>query len=245
MLFYSVKDCFVLKKECGYMEGKIKREMISQSLSPLFLLLLIRHCHCCRYFGLVVKFFSQIGDFPLTVKSAFQHELLGELIVFIISAFWVIRSFLYLIAFTQFQRCNFESKGERVKNVSIIYDAPIFFVTYGLPLLVDDLSTPQYWISYLMILAFVYIVLSKTNLYYQNPVLCVFKYHVYEFEVDNPDSQALNGFKENVKYIGFSRGNWINNNTMIKWKWIADDIYLIYEDYTLSKPQKREKNDRQ
>lgn len=210
---------------------KLKRGLITQSLSPVFVLLVIRHFHT-EYLHLIGRFFKLlITQSRTAIAVSWNHEMLGELIVFLIGIVWIVRSLLYIPAFAGTQTSGFHSHGEQVISVEERRDAAAsFLMTFILPLLIDDLTSPQYWISYLLVIVVVYAVLYQSNLYYQSPVLALLKYHVYEFKVLNPDETDNLGFKADKAYIGITRGSGITDEAVIKWKKIADDVYLIYNE---------------
>lgn len=213
------------------MNLKLKRGLITQSLSPVFVLLVIRHFHC-EYTHLICRFFDYLLKDPcMAMTTAWCHEMLGELLIFFIGILWIIRSLLYIPAFAGTQNHGFHSHGEQTISVEEKRDAAAsFLMTFILPLLIDELTTPQYWISYLLVIVVVYAVLYQSNLYYQSPVLAILKYHVYEFKVLNPDETDPEGFKNEKIYIGITRGNGLTDDAVIKWKKIADDVYLIYNE---------------
>ena len=213
------------------MNLKLKRGLITQSLSPVFVLLVIRHFHS-EYFALISHFLIAFKEEPCsTIAKAWCHNLFGELIVFIVGIVWVVGSLLYIPAFAGTQNHGFHSHGEHIVSVEEKRDAAAsFLMTFILPLLIDELTTPQYWISYLLVIVVVYAVLYQSNLYYQSPVLAFLKYHIYEFNVVNPDETDPEGFKKGKTYIGITRRSEIIEDAVIKWKKISDDVYLIYNE---------------
>lgn len=213
------------------MNLKLKRGLITQSLSPVFILLMIRHFHC-EYINLICNFFDRLLKNPCTaITMVWNHEMLGELLIFLVGILWIILSLLYIPAFAGTQNHGFHSHGEQIISVEEKRDAAAsFLMTFILPLLIDELATPQYWISYLLVIVVVYAVLYQSNLYYQSPVLAILKYHVYEFKVLNPDETDIEGFKEEKSYIGITHGSGITDEDVIKWKKISDDVYLIYNE---------------
>ena len=157
--------------------------------------------------------------------------MFGELLIFSVGILWIIRSLLYIPAFIGTQNHGFHSHGEKIISIEEKRDTVAsFLMTFILPLLIDELTTPQYWISYFLVIMVVYAVLYQSNLYYQSPVLAILRYHVYEFKVLNPSDTDSEGFKKEKTYIGITRGNGINDDSVIKWKKIADDVYLIYNE---------------
>ena len=95
-----------------------------------------------------------------------------------------------------------------------------FFLTLILPLLVNDITT---WNGLIMMFCLVLIIvclLSKTNLYYQNPVLIILKYKVYRFEFF--DNERL----DPEQYIGLTRKTIVEGD-FIRYKKIEDNILII------------------
>ena len=63
-----------------------------------------------------------------------------------------------------------------------------FFMTMIIPLLIDDVGTIQGAVTFLIIVVMMCALLSKTHLYYANPVLAILGYRVYEVTFkSNPD----------------------------------------------------------
>lgn len=211
------------------MNFRLKRGLTIQSLSMVFILLVIRHFHC-EFFDLVSRFVSTMNKEPFrAIEKAVCHELFGESIVSLIGVVWVVLSLLYIPAFSGTQEAGFHSHGEQIILVEEKKDVfASFLMTFLLPLLIDELTTPQYWISYLLVIVVVYAVMEQSDLFYQSPVLALLKYHVYGFRVVNPDETDLNGFSIEKTYVGITRETEITDNNTIKWKRIVNNVYLIY-----------------
>ena len=205
----------------------LKRGLITQSLSPVFFLLIIRHFHS-DYKHLIDRCFSCAAVDPIeTIKMALMHPRFGELLVVICGSIWLFAAFISIPAFNAIQDAGFESRGEMIKVIDEQNDASAsFLMTFILPLLIDNLSSPQYWFSYILVIVVVYAVLYQSNLYYQSPVLAFLHYKVFKFKVMNP----ADSFEEDKEYIGITRKNMITEESSIMWKHIADDVFLIYNE---------------
>ena len=205
----------------------LKRGLITQSLSPVFLLLIIRHIHL-DYTRLIVRFLFCVAIRPSeTIIKALIHPRFGELLVVLVGAIWVIASLISIPAFKSTQDAGFESRGEMIIVIEEQKDAAAsFLMTFILPLMIDELSSLQYWFSYMLVIVVVYAVLYQSNLYYQSPVLAFLGYKVFKFKVKNP----VDGFKENKEYIGITKKYMITEEAAIMWKHIADDVYLVYNE---------------
>ena len=66
----------------------------------------------------------------------------------------------------------------------------------------------------------------RSDLFYQNPVLVALKYKTYEFQFVNPYKDV----RGDKTYIGLSKGDIPSDKEIIKRKYIADDVFLIYND---------------
>ena len=205
----------------------LKRGLIIQSLSPVFFLLIIRHLHL-DYWHLVCRFLSCIAISPgETIMKAFMHPRFGELLVVICGFILCFDSVISIPAFKGVQEAGFESHGEMVNVIGEQKDAAAsFLMTFILPLLIDELGSPQYWVSYVFLIAVVCAVLCQSNLYYQSPVLAIFGYRVFKFKVLNPADRL----EENREYIGITKKNMITEEAAIIWKHISDDVFLVYNE---------------
>lgn len=213
------------------MEGNIrlKHGLIKQSLSPVFVLLVIRHMHL-DYIHLINSFLYALLEDPLpTIEKTIMHPRFGELFIVIVGIGWIIISLLSIPAFNGTQDAGFESHGELAKIVEEKRDASAsFLMTFILPLLVDELDSPQKWISYLIVILVVCAVLNQSNLYYQSSLLSFLGYKVFTFKVLNPCDEA--GLKKDKEYIGITRKSIITSKNAVMWKHIADNVFLVYNE---------------
>ena len=77
----------------------LKRGLITQSLSPVFALLIIRHIHL-DYPQLIVQFFRYMLSSPVeTLGKAIMHPRFGELLIVIGGMIWIISSLVSIPAF--------------------------------------------------------------------------------------------------------------------------------------------------
>lgn len=205
----------------------LKRGLITQSLSPVFALLVIRHLHL-DYPTLIKRFFESLFTSPgKAIVAAISHPRFGELLIVVVGVVWIISSLISITAFKGTQDGGFVSKGEMVIAVEEQKDAAAsFLMTFILPLLIDELSSPQYWFSYILVIVVVYAVLYQSNLYYQSPVLALLGYEVFKFKVLNPAGDL----EEDGEYIGITKKNMITQEAAIMWKHISDDVFLVYNE---------------
>lgn len=206
-------------------DKKLKRYLVLQSFCPLFILILIQHVGHC---DLIIKFISQLfqGDWFVFCK-VFNNPFLGDVVISTIAVLWLVITVIVAIGFRDLQRTNFSSHGETVTIGAEKKDSGVtFLVTFILPLLVDDVSTLRGFLFFIVLLGMVIFLLMRSDLFYQNPVLVALRYKTYEFKFDNPYTD-VDGDKT---YIGLTKGGVPFDKAVIKRKYIADDVFLIYND---------------
>ena len=204
---------------------KLKKDLVLQSFAPLFLLLCVKHAHCYwKYSDAIVKcILSKEGH---TICDILQIRPLGDFIVFIISLIWIIWAIVVYFGFDGVSRTRFDSYGERIVFTDDKRDAGAsFMVSFILPLLIDDINTLRGFLVFFLLLIMVIVLLIKSKMFYQNPVLTILGYSVFEFRFQNPFEDIKN--KEKT-YIGITKGNSITDQKIIKRKYIADDVFIIF-----------------
>ena len=214
---------------------QLKMYLILQSFSPLFLLILIQHFRF-DFFQVVSKFFrmlffdwSNIGEVLLYVIS---YGFLGDLMVSIICFVWLGGAFVIWVGFRGFQADNFDSHGEKINIEENALDVGAsYFVTFTLPLLIDDVNTIRGFAVFVLLLLMLILLIARSDLFYQNPVLATLKYKVFRFKFVNPyDDIEL----KDKTYIGIykdiSKNALKDVNSIIKRKFIANDVFLISKD---------------
>ena len=100
-----------------------------------------------------------------------------------------------------------------------------FFMTYVLPMAMDDLDTWKGLIVFGILMTILFSLMWKTNLYYQNPVLTVLGYEVFSFKFETTQLAEYSG----KECIGITRGM-VSVAHSIKRQKISDNVFLVYED---------------
>lgn len=222
-----------LKCENSWEEGDymtdnpaMKRALIMQSFAPLFLILLIKYFDF-RLIHLCKKFFEIILRNPIwAFTRAITHSAFVTLLLELFCLLWIIYSVYSIRGFEKSQRANFVSAGESLIDIEKISDSGVtFFMTYVLPMAMDDLDTWKGLVVFGILMAMLFSLMWKTNLYYQNPVLTVLGYEVFSFEFETTQLTEYNG----KECIGITRGT-INVGHSIKRQKISDNVFLVYED---------------
>lgn len=203
----------------------MKKKLIMQSFAPLFLILFIKYFDM-ELIKICAKFFVRIktGWFSAIV-TAVKHPLFGTFLLEVFCLVWVVYSCCGIKLFLEIQTANFIGQGESLKDVEKIPDSSVtFFVTYILPMTMDDLNTAKGFIVFSLLMTILLALMWKTNLYYQNPVLTVLGYDVFSFRFE---TTQMDSFK-NRECIGITRGK-IHEERSIKRQLISDNVFLIYE----------------
>lgn len=207
----------------------LKRCFIVQSFAPLFLLLTIKYCDVKTYAGLIRKFFEALPSKGLAVIGvSLNHSSFGGLIVWIVGICWLLFAIVIAFGFKGAQEGGFKSVGEKIIIESSPNDSgATFLVTYVLPLLTDDIKSLCDLLAFLAMLIMVILLLSRSNTFYQNPVLAALKYRSFSFRFENPDSDIL---FPNRLYIGITKGPVLEEDRIVKRKYIADGVFVIFNE---------------
>lgn len=206
-------------------DRRLKRFLVLQSFCPLFLLIFIQHV---GHGELILRFFSSLfhGDWSV-IGRAWKSSSLGDVIITMLCIMWFLITAIVAIGFRNLQTSNFNSYGEMITiSVEKKESGVTFLVTFILPLLVEDVSTFRGFIFFITLLIMVIYLLIQSGLFYQNPVLVALGYRTYEFQFVKP----YHDVKENRTYIGLSKGDLPLEGKAIKRKYIADDVFLTYNE---------------
>lgn len=206
-------------------DKKLKRFLVLQSFCPLFLLIFIQHVgHGEQVIYFVSTFIH--GDWSV-IGRAWNSSFLGDVVITGLCLIWFLITAIVALGFRNLQNSGYDHHGEMIIIGSERKDSGVtFLVTFVLPLLVDDVSTLRGFIFFIVLLTMVIFLLMRSDLFYQNPVLVALRYKTYEFQFVTPYKDV----HENKTYIGLSKGGLPFDGASIKRKYIADDVFLIYND---------------
>lgn len=190
-------------------ENKVmKYGLIIQSLAPLFLLTFIRNIDCDIF----------KGDIPEYISN---HKCL--LSVLFICVLWVVISGIVYLRFRIHSTYGF-TEGYTIKNISKQNDKGLeFFLTLIIPLIMEDMEKKRDAFIFMLIIIALCVLLSKTNLYYSNPVLIIMGYNIIDFEFEELPSDAFKGTMVGIIPPTVS----INEKHSIKFKPIADNVLYV------------------
>ena len=206
-------------------DKKLKRFLVLQSFCPLFILIFIKRLERVM---LVIKFFRYLsgGDWSV-IRKATSNPALGDVIIMFLCIVWFLLTAVVAVGFGDFQSSNYVSQGETItiehenKNSSVT-----FFVTFILPLLIDDVSNIWKFIYFIVLLIIEIFLLIQSDLFYQNPVLVALRYKTFEFKFN----QTCAHIDINKTYIGISKKGIPSEKSAIKRKYIADDVFFVFND---------------
>ena len=206
---------------------RVKRSLMLQSFAPLFFLLTIKHLNIRLFCGLISKVpgtWKQLG--LATLWKIVTHPSFGSFVVSVLGITWLVLTIIIALGFKGMHTSGFKSAGESVIIAEVQSEGSAsFLVTYVLPLLTDDLSSPRALIVFLLMLFMIIALLINSSTYYLNPILAVLKYKVFTFKFMNPDKDIEDTERE---YVGITRGAGVTDEATIKRKHISDGVFLIY-----------------
>lgn len=170
------------------------------------------------------KFFNKLFNREWSVfKIVLKHDELLTYIVVLICIVWITLSIIAYLYFQHIQTSGYQEDDEiQIKHYTT--DTGLgFFMTFILPLVLDDLGNLRDFTVFIVLILLVIILMSRTNLYYQNPVLIILGYTTFSFEIKNPQDEIM----KDKDYIGITKGK-IDIDRVIKYQHIADDVFVIH-----------------
>ena len=202
----------------------LKRKLVIQSFLPLFILIFIRYLDY-RMISSICHFIRELMQRNFSVMNRiWDHPYLGPFIAAFISLVCSLYGITAMWQFKSMQMSGFVDAGEEIVIEEEITDSGItFFMTFVLPLLLDDVETLRGFIIFTGILGLVIRLMWTTHLYYQNPILTLLGYRIYKFRFINP---VMDGCRDKTMIAVCRTG--IAEKKIVKWKYISDDVCLMY-----------------
>lgn len=186
---------------------------------PLYILVIIR-CyseHRCRLIG---DFFSELfhGNIGI-IGTALTHSQIFAIFLMCFGLLLFILSLFVYFLFNNIQTYGFQEESKKIAiDDDLTENSVIFFVTYVTPFVLDNMDECRGFFSFATIIVLLLLLMSKTNLYYQNPFLTILGYRSFNFHFEGEVGKPK---------IGITRGK-IDISNPIKQKLISDDVYLVY-----------------
>ena len=154
------------------MKLKLKDMLLIQSLSPVAVLTLIRTI-------------SLIFDRNQNNCSESHESLVALIVALVLCVLWLAVAAFSWVTFSAFKWID-KKQGYELSYYEEKEDASInYFVTMIIPLLIDDVGTIQGVLAFIGVVVMMFLLLSKTHLFYANPVLALLDYHLYEIRFKN------------------------------------------------------------
>lgn len=194
----------------------MKNKLIILSLAPSFLLTFIKN-H---------SFISIDSKGETLTTTQFIEENIYVLSVEFFCLVWLVCSLIVLIEFKFFLKYRLAS-GYEIIEVEEDKEAGLnFFLALILPLMVDGLNSWQNFLSFAIIVIFIFLLLRKTDLFYVNPVLIVLGYRCYKITFsDNPY------YRE--RCCGVSKDK-LKSGMYVKYKQIEGNVLYLKEQGRIS-----------
>ena len=201
-------------------DTKLKRQLMVTSFLPLFFLLAIKQVDPKNDLVLFKKFFCQYKSMGFEIiPKVFFHDSFWRMLTLLICLLWIILSVVFLLVFKDLQTNRF-SGGKRIENVEYEDDVSLnFFASFLMPLLMD-VSKWQEFLVFFGMLGMIFALMSKSNLFYQNPILMILGYRCFTYSYQGKEQ----------RFIGITKGNKLDTARKVKQKKIADGVYWIYNE---------------
>lgn len=196
-----------------------------QSFAPLFIILFVQYFNC----GIIDIFaeFSTKKKLCDALMDAIKHPAFGNLLVELLCIMWLCSAVLGIRKFLNTESANFVSQGESIQEVNKISDSGVtFFMTYVLPMTMENINELQGFIVFFILMIILFVLMWKTNLYYQNPILTILGYEVFTFHFETTQMTDF----QNRECIGITRGKIPVENRSIKRQYISDNVFIIYTE---------------
>lgn len=174
----SLKKSIILEvKEQGqiiYEDKKAKVEFYIISLWLLFLMMIIITA------DIPISF--EEGSTFIGVKELAKRNIIPIVAFsFLVYGMILCRKYKYKFKGTM----QLPIKITNIENIN--YEHLTFLTTYIIPLICIDITKPQYFIVFSLLLIIIGFIYVKTDLFYANPTLSLLGYYIYKVETDSAD----------------------------------------------------------
>lgn len=180
----------------------MKFKLTIQSFFPLYVILLVFNINRWNNFDKESQTFLNTNWYVLAIK------------IFLLAL--ILISIIFYISLISFKKHGNEThiKVEECRNIND--ESLMFFVTFIVPICFSDFTDYHQILCCLITLTLMIILLLKTKLYYQNPVLTLIGYNI--FEITTKSQQIIIITRDNLK----------KEKYIIK-KQISENIYYAKE----------------
>jgi hypothetical protein len=188
-------------------------ELSILSFAPLFCLMMVKKWNCALFNDLCSWICYKQHSVPVMDEGR-----IVTLIIFAISIIWLIISIIVLIQFFDFSRASGADRDDHIRIVADTTDAGfVFFLSYVVPLMAH-IDSYHGLILFGLLFLMVIVLMIKTNLYYQNPVLTILGYRSCEYQYVGDQFGDI--------YIGIYHGK-LETSKAVIYKTISGSVRLI------------------
>lgn len=202
--------------------NSLKAMLLIQSLSLLTLLAFLKNCpkSLLAYLGLFPASFPMQDGVPL----AFGVYFLENCCLILLLAFcllWTLAGVFFILSLPAFSYTG-KAGSHNITGIKENSEASLsFLLTLILPLATDWQNSHREMLFFVLLLIGIILLLWRTDLFYDNPVLTILGYHVYQFS-----------FKQNEEFgtlpcIGISRKK-IHVEPVIRHRVIDGEKRVLY-----------------
>lgn len=170
-----------------------------QSMAPMFLIVFILN------FNFIME----------DTICQFLYKNLWTLICEVILLCLVLYSIGIFVHFKYFSEISGDLPS-KVVSVSEDKEASLsFFLTYVLPISIYQLDNVRNVVAFVLIVVLMFALMSKTNLFYANPILCLIGYRVYHIKYMNDDTEKIVLSLDDIKADVYTSTSIIESNVLI------------------------------
>lgn len=202
---------------------RLKKELIIQAFLPLFVLLFVKYfdisfCEDIKYS--VTQILSK--DWGVFKQIRYSVSF-WKFVLCVILLIYIIRGLSTVWGFRDLQKGGLYDAGEKIVIHNEITENSLgFFVTFIIPLLLDDIVSLRNLLVFLLVMLFLTMLMWKTNLYYQNPVLSILGYKVFQIEFVNP----ILSQDKNCMMLAITKDELDMSKTIVR-KYISDNVFYL------------------
>lgn len=155
----------------------MKNKLLLQSLCPLFVLVMIQNIN--------LEMFNCEGIF-IGVPNVIKNNIISIMCLVLI-----VLSLIFFVSFGVFKRKGLENP-ETIEYVQNINEMNLsFFITYIMPLVTMNMTDLKSIFVFIVIMAFMVVLLAKTDLYYANPILSFAGYNIFQIKTSRKSENIV------------------------------------------------------
>lgn len=160
----------------------LKAKLLIQSLSPMTLLAFLKNCpkSLLAYLGLFPASFPMRDGVPLPFIAYFLENF-WLILLLALCLLWTLAGICSVLPLFAFGYTGKEGSYD-ITGIKENSEASLsFLLTFILPLVTSWQSSRREMLLFVLLLLGIILLLWRTNLFYDNPVMTILGYHVYQF----------------------------------------------------------------